>query len=98
MSGNQIKNVSSKKLANHENSRITVSKLNSSSHVGTVQLLVLKLDKSRKRSFALAGVAQWIESRTVNKRVTGLIPSQGTHLGCGPGQKRKKKKKKEIEV
>ena len=29
--------------------------------------------------------AQWIERLPVNKRVTGLIPSQGTCLGCGPG-------------
>ena len=33
---------------------------------------------------ALAGVAQWIERRPVNQRVTGWIPSQGTCLGCGP--------------
>ena len=34
---------------------------------------------------ALAGVAQWIGSWPVNHRVTSLIPSQGTCLGCGPG-------------
>ena len=34
---------------------------------------------------ALADVAQWIEHWPVNQRVTGLIPSQGTCLGCGPG-------------
>ena len=34
---------------------------------------------------ALAGVAQWIESRPANQRVTSLIPSQGTCLGCRPG-------------
>ena len=33
----------------------------------------------------MAGVAQWIEFRPENKRVTGLIPTQGTCLGCGPG-------------
>ena len=32
---------------------------------------------------ALAGMAQWIEDRPVNQRVTGLIPSQGTCLGVG---------------
>ena len=37
---------------------------------------------------ALAGVAQWIEGRSVNQRVTGSIPSQGTCLGCGPGPQR----------
>ena len=31
---------------------------------------------------ALAGVAQWIEHRPENQRVTGLIPSQGPCLGC----------------
>ena len=34
---------------------------------------------------ALAGVAQWIEHQTVKQRVPGLIVSQGTRLGCGPG-------------
>ena len=34
---------------------------------------------------ALAGVAQCVEHRPVNQRVAGLIPSQGTCLGCGPG-------------
>ena len=34
---------------------------------------------------ALAGVAQWIEHRPLNQRVAGLISSQGTCLGCGPG-------------
>ena len=35
---------------------------------------------------ALAGIAQWIECRPVNKGgVTGLIPSQGTSPGCTPG-------------
>ena len=36
-------------------------------------------------STALAGVAQWIEYRPANQRVTDSIPSQGTCLGCGPG-------------
>ena len=31
---------------------------------------------------ALAGVAQWIEHRPANQRVAGLIPHQGTCLGC----------------
>ena len=34
---------------------------------------------------ALAGVAQWTECRPVSQRVTGLIPNQGTCLGCRPG-------------
>ena len=34
---------------------------------------------------ALAGVAQWIECQPANQKVTGLILSQGTCLGCGPG-------------
>ena len=34
---------------------------------------------------AQAGVAQWNERRTVNQRVAGSIPSQGTRLGCRPG-------------
>ena len=33
---------------------------------------------------ALAGVAQQIERQTVNQRVAGSIPSQGTCLGCRP--------------
>ena len=38
-----------------------------------------------KDRLALVGVAQWIECWPVNQRVTGLIPSQGASLGCGPG-------------
>ena len=38
-----------------------------------------------KQQPALAGVAQWIESWSVNQRVADLIPSQGTCLGCGRG-------------
>ena len=34
---------------------------------------------------ALAGVTQWIECQPANQRVTGLIPSQGTHVGFRPG-------------
>ena len=30
-------------------------------------------------------VAQWIEHQPVNQKVTSLIPTQGTCLGCGPG-------------
>ena len=34
---------------------------------------------------SLAGVAQWIECWLANQRVTGLIPSKSTCLGCRPG-------------
>ena len=34
---------------------------------------------------ALAGVAQSGEHQPANQRVTGLVPSQGTCLGCRPG-------------
>ena len=34
---------------------------------------------------ALSGVAQWIECRPANQRVSGSITSQGTCLGCRPG-------------
>ena len=44
---------------------------------------MLCLETSAER--ALAGVAQWIECWPVNQRVAGLIPSQGTCLGCRPG-------------
>ena len=33
----------------------------------------------------LAGVAQWVGCHLTNQRVAGLIPGQGTCLGCGPG-------------
>ena len=33
---------------------------------------------------SLAGVSQWIEHR-LQISVAGLIPRQGTCLGCGPG-------------
>ena len=39
----------------------------------------------KKLNIFLTGVAQWIERRPANQRVTGSIPSQGTCLGCRPG-------------
>ena len=39
----------------------------------------------RKEEPALASVAQWIECRLADQRVTGSIPSQSTCLGWGPG-------------
>ena len=39
----------------------------------------------KKYNTALPGVAQWVEREPVNQRVAGLIPSQGTCLGCGSG-------------
>ena len=41
--------------------------------------------KLRIMLLALAAVAQCIECQPANQRVSGLIPSQGTCLGCGPG-------------
>ena len=38
----------------------------------------------KKICIYLAGVAQWIERQPGNQRVSGLIPSQGTCLGCRP--------------
>ena len=46
--------------------------------------IVLKNILNEETFLALAGVAQWIECWPVNQRVIGLIPSQGTYLGCGP--------------
>ena len=36
-------------------------------------------------NMGLAGVAQWTERWSVNQRVAGSIPGQGTYLGCRPG-------------
>ena len=44
-----------------------------------------KLAGLKQHKFALAGVAQWIEYKTVTQRVVGSIPSQCTCLGCRPG-------------
>ena len=44
-----------------------------------------RLGIGKLSSSALAGVAQWIEGRPVNQMVAGLVPSQGTCLGCGLG-------------
>ena len=42
-------------------------------------------NKYKRKEAALAGAAQWIECQPANQRVLGLIPSQGTCLGCRPG-------------
>ena len=48
-------------------------------------LLGYNLLNNKIQYSALAGVAQWIEHQPANQSVTGLIPSQGTCLGCRPG-------------
>ena len=56
----------------------------------TIILTLLKT-KNQRSGFlqnikvTLTGVAQWIEHRPSNQRVTGSIPSQGIRLGCRPG-------------
>ena len=56
-----------------------MEELNQSMETQT-QILLLRLAEK-----ALAGVAQWTEHQPANQRVAGLIPSQATCLGCGPG-------------
>ena len=54
------------------------------SWVGHHCIISLPHRYTKSKESALAGVAQWIERRPANQRVTGLIPSQGTCLGCRP--------------
>ena len=42
-------------------------------------------DSTEIKMLALAAVAQWIRCQLANERVAGLIPRQGTCLGCKPG-------------
>ena len=49
------------------------------------QLRIHRKNKTKQNKIALAAAAQWIERWLANQRVTGLIPSQGICLGCGPG-------------
>ena len=46
----------------------------------TANYIIMKKDIG-----ALTAVAQWIEPGSVNQKVAGLIPHQGTCLGCKPG-------------
>ena len=48
-------------------------------------IFIVMTELSKYTNYALVGVAQWIDGQPVNQRVTGLILSQGTGLGCGPG-------------
>ena len=36
-------------------------------------------------NFKTAGVAQWVKHGLTTQKLGGLIPSQDTGLGCGPG-------------
>ena len=47
---------------------------------------------------ALAGEAQWTECWPANPKVIGLIPGQGTCLGCGPGPQLGVCKRQPIDV
>ena len=53
-------------------------------HLFSLEKTVSKLSQ-KNEELALAGVAQWIGHWSVNWAVTGLIPGQGTWLGCRPG-------------
>ena len=46
----------------------------------------LTFETLTNKEIALACVVQWIECGSENQMVAGSIPSQGTSLGCGPGQ------------
>ena len=54
-------------------------------HFLFIFMVIPNNDFNLKKRIALADVAQWIECWPVNQRGTGLIPRQGTCLGCGPG-------------
>ena len=41
-------------------------------------------ERSKAKVADLAAVAQWSERWPENQRVTSLIPTQGTCLGCRP--------------
>ena len=41
--------------------------------------------RDKEGTLALAPVAQWIECEPADQKIAGLIPSEGTHRGCGPG-------------
>ena len=50
-----------------------------------MKLISHKVKEHKNLNIALADVAQWTECQPVNQRVTGLIPSEGTSLGCWQG-------------
>ena len=53
--------------------------------IGLPQETNKQKNSNKQSNIAVAGVAQCIECRPVNQRVTSSIPTQGTCLGCGPG-------------
>ena len=64
------------------------NKMAISKYLSRVTLNLNKLNASIERhkidKWVLADVLQWIECWPVKQRVTSLIPSQGTCLGCKP--------------
>ena len=55
------------------------------SHCDSALVHCVTLSGKHKNEIALAGVTQWTDCWPANQRVAGLIPSQDTRLGCGPG-------------
>ena len=56
--------------------------------IETIKEIMISWTSSKHKTSALralAGVAQWIKSWPMNQSVAGLIPSQDTCLGFGPG-------------
>ena len=45
--------------------------------------LLLWLLTEGKTSVALARWLSWLQCHPIHQEVTGLVPSQGTYLGCG---------------
>ena len=53
---------------------------------------------TKKETIALTGVAQWIEHGSMNQRIAGSIPSQGTSLDCRFGPLLGAHKRQPIDV
>ena len=50
--------------------------------VGQPHILHQRGKKDLKTNLALAGWLSWLEHHPTHQKVVGLIPSQGTYLGC----------------
>ena len=61
-------------------------------------LLALRYFDLKVGVSALSGVAQWTECWPINQKVTGLIPGQGTCLGCRPGPQLRVCKRQLVDV
>ena len=85
-------------LVKHQITQVTQTPWTQIEHPVILTFPKTKITFEREEISALLGVAQWIEHWPANWEVAGLIPSEGTCLGCRPGPQSRVCERQTIDV